>query len=64
MEAEELPSVLSDLLVDPIPVDEKLAHIYRGIADATIELEYGRLQERFLDMASKLITITQIMEER
>lgn len=60
MEAEETPSILVEALQDMPPVPESLVNIWRGLGSATIEAEEGRLRERFLDLASRLVAINQL----
>lgn len=60
MEAEEVPNVLSDLMLEVQPAPDSLAHIYRGLGAATLEAEEGRLRERFLDIAGRLATISEV----
>jgi len=54
---------LPELPIEFPPIADHLAEIWQGLPDATLEEEQGRLTERFLDIGSKLLAITQMREQ-
>lgn len=61
MEAEEIPNVLANILQEAVPADPSLVNIWRGLGSTTLEAEQGRLRERFLDLAGKVISINELV---
>lgn len=60
MDTEEKPNVLVDLYQEVQPSPEHLERIFRSLGAETLAAEEARLRERFLDIASRLVTINQI----
>jgi hypothetical protein len=57
---EDLREVLSGVT----PVDEHLVGIWRSIPDETLAEEQARLRERFLDIGSRLLSISEVRETK
>lgn len=64
MEAKEKPNILLDMLDEVPPASDSLVGIYAGLDIAVIEAEEGRLRERFLDVAGRLIAISEMRDGR
>jgi hypothetical protein len=52
--------ILNELLTEMVAADDHLTDIYRSLPDVTLAEEAGRLRERFLDIGSKIVAISEI----
>lgn len=65
MELQPNPDLLTELLQDVVPADDSLVRIWSQIGNTeTLMMEEERLRERFLELAGKVISISQVMEKR